>query len=411
MGYPSEAKRIGKSTSVVQLTFALFLTELVRSAFLLSFLPAYAAEQQMTIAAVGVAISVHYLADTVIKLVAGYALDRFPLRLILNVFLLLGLLGLFLSYGIIAPWAIIVGAALLGIGISPIWLLCLSLIREDQRGSQMGSVYTVWLAALGLGPVAVNFLIDRSYAMTFWLLAGIWIAGWALAAAKRIPFVQGSLSAAAVPLKQQMRDLRRKLSRMKPLVPGMIVQTLAAGLLVPVLPSFASRYLTLDYSSYSLVLMGGGLMTVLLLIPMGRLADKRGHQGLLIVGFAALAVSLGLLIYSRQFFSTFLLAACLGTAYAAVLPAWNALMSYFVPADQKATGWGVLSGIEGIGVILGPIAGGWMAERFDETVTVAVSALLLLAIALFYWIHPVRRYAPAYGDGRDEVEGGSIQHR
>ena len=370
----------------------LFLTEMARSAFLISFLPAYANDRHITLAAVGAAVSIHYLADTLIKVVAGYVLDRFPARLILNAFLLLGLLGLFVSFGISAPWAIIAGSGLLGIGVSPIWLLCLSEIREDHRGSQMGAVYTVWLVSLGLGPVAVNFLIDRSYSLSFWLLAGLWAGGWALAAVKRGVFRSRDLIR-TVPFKQQLRQMQQKLSQIKPLVPGMILQTLAAGLLVPVLPSFASEYLALDYSAYSIVLLGGGLMTVLLLIPMGRLADKWGHKWLLVAGFGALAACLGLLVYSRQMISTMLLALGFGAAYAAVLPAWNAIQSYFVPAEQKATGWGVLSGIEGIGVIIGPILGGWVAESFGETVTVGVSALLLFGIMLFYWIRPVRYQA------------------
>jgi len=382
------------SPSFLHRSAILFLTEMARSAFLISFLPAFAKERHITLAAVGIAISVHYLADTLIKVVAGYVLDRFPARLILNLFLLLGLLGLLVSYGVSAPWAIVLGAGLIGIGVSPVWLLCLSQIQEDSRGSQMGSVYTIWLVSLGLGPVAVNFLIDRSYELSFWLLAGLWCAGWLLAAVIKVEFPSAS-QIAAIPFRQQMREMKNKLTQMKPLVPGMIVQTMAAGLLVPVLPSFASEYLALDYSGYSIVLMAGGAMTVLLLIPMGRLADKWGHKWLLIVGFGALAACLGLLIYSRQMFSTMLLAVCLGAAYAAVLPAWNAILSYFVPAEQKATGWGVLSGIEGIGVIIGPMLGGWMAESFDATVTVGISAILLFAIMIFYWIRPVSSYKTA----------------
>ncbi|GJM71631.1 hypothetical protein HMSSN036_38470 [Paenibacillus macerans] len=199
----------------------LFLTEMARSAFLISFLPAYANDRHITLAAVGAAVSIHYLADTLIKVVAGYVLDRFPARLILNAFLLLGLLGLFVSFGISAPWAIIAGSGLLGIGVSPIWLLCLSEIREDRRGSQMGAVYTVWLVSLGLGPVAVNFLIDRSYSLSFWLLAGLWAGGWALAAVKSSVFRSRDLIR-TVPFKQQLRQMQQKLSQIKPLVPGMI---------------------------------------------------------------------------------------------------------------------------------------------------------------------------------------------
>ncbi|WP_028612015.1 MFS transporter [Paenibacillus harenae] len=389
------------STSFLKLAAVLFLTETARSAFLLSFLPAYAESLHISIAMVGAAVSVHYVADTLIKVVAGYILDRFPARFILHGFLLIGAIGLCLSYFGREPWMLICGAALLGIGVSPVWLLVLSRVKESRRGTQMGSIYTVWLISLGLGPVAINFVIDRGFALSFWLMAGLWLVGWLVAAGSNMEYKPAG-SKRVMPLMRQLERMRNNLILMKPLIPGMVLQTAAAGLLIPVLPAFASKHMNLSYSNYSLVLIAGGLFTVLFLIPMGRLSDKWGYRRFLIAGFAVLSLALFLLLYAYDFFSTVLLAALLGIAYSTVLPAWNALMSHYVQSDHKATDWGILSGVEGIGVMIGPIVGGWIASQYSEPVTIAVSATLLLAIAVFYLFNPIRGRTVQTADSSSE---------
>ncbi|SDC05999.1 Predicted arabinose efflux permease, MFS family [Paenibacillus sp. UNCCL117] len=383
------------TASFIRLALILFFTEVVRSAFVISFLPAYAADYLgISVAAVGLAVSVHYVADTAVKAVAGYLLDRFPPKAILHISLAVAFIGLWLAFFSDLPWMLITGAALMGLGVSPIWLICLSSIHEDQRGSQMGTIYTVWLASLGLGPVAVNFVIDSGYQLTFWVLAAIYAAGWLVA----LRWNEQLRPIQTMPLREQLGQLKLKLVLMKPLVPGMILQTAAAGLLVPVLPTLARQHLGLTYSHYSLVIIAGGAVTTLCLIPLGRLSDRWGHKWFLVAGFGALAVGLIALLFSaNHLYMTMLMAALLGGSYAAVLPAWNALMSYFVPPDQKGTGWGVLSSIEGIGVMIGPLIGGWVASRYDASITVWISAALLAFIAVYYFRTPLVR--PAREEG------------
>lgn len=377
------------TASLIRLAAVLFCIEFVRSAFLISFLPAYAVNGLgISVAAVGLAVSIHYIADTAVKCVAGYMLDRFSPRLMIHAALGIAFLGLLAAYTSREAWQLVVGAALMGIGASPIWLMCLSRVREEQRASQMGTLYTVWLASLGAGPVAINFLLDRGFALSFWLLAGLWGTGWILASKWRS---DSRPSIGKISVKEQLRALRGKLAAMKPLFPGMVLQTAAAGLLVPVLPSFASNYLGLNYSDYSFVLIVGGICTTVCLIPMGQLSDKWGYKWFLVAGFGILAIGLYLLLYSTHIYSTMLLAAMLGLSYAAVLPAWNALLSHFVPEEHKGMGWGVLSSIEGIGIMIGPSLGGWVANLYNETATVVVSAVLLAALSIFYLFFP-RRY-------------------
>jgi len=384
------------SPQLVRLSSVLFFMEFVRSAFVVSFLPAYATDSGISVTAVGLAVSAHYMADTLLKTAAGYWVDRLTPRLVLHICFAVAFAGLGTAFFGQQPWLIVVGAILIGIAVSPVWLICLSSIREDARASQMGSIYTVWLLSLGMGPVALNFVLDRGYSFSFWLLAALLGIGWLCTLRGSYQTALSSLRPAS--LREQIAQLGARLASMKPFVPGMVIQTAAAGLLLPVLPSFATNKMGLDYSDYSFVLIVGGTVTAISLIPMGRLADRWGHRRFLVAGFSGLAVALYMLLSSKGLPSATFVAAVLGLSYSLVLPAWNALLSTFVPKEQKGTGWGVLSSIEGLGVMIGPMLGGWVAGKYDETVTVAVSASLVAAIAVFYMVLPRQRFVPGEAD-------------
>ncbi|SCW82621.1 hypothetical protein SAMN04487970_105833 [Paenibacillus tianmuensis] len=89
-------RKIAMDKDVLPLALILFLVEFVRGAYLVSFLPTYAT----------------------------------------------GILGLTVA---------VISAAVFGIGVSPVWLVCLSKIKEENRASQMGILYTIWLVRLGSG--------------------------------------------------------------------------------------------------------------------------------------------------------------------------------------------------------------------------------------------------------------------
>ncbi|UQZ84738.1 putative glycolipid permease LtaA [Paenibacillus konkukensis] len=364
----------------------LFLVEFVRGAFLVSFLPTYAVKALgFSVTAVGWAVSIHYITDTLIKCFAGYLLDRFPLRFIVPLGLAVSMGGLWLMYSVHSLWLLIAASALFGIGLSPIWLVCLSKVRPEHRAEHMGMLYTCWLAGLGSGPIVLNFIMDKSYSLSFWIMLVLWGIGLALS----LLITNTKLSAPEpIPLQQQIAMLWERLRSMKKLVPGMTLQTMAAGMLVPVLPGFTTNYLGFNYSQYSYLLIAGGLLTVGALIPMGRLSDRFGKKWFLVLGFAAFALTLFSLTLAFHLWVAMLLAAVLGISYAAVLPAWNALIAHYVPKNHEGMGWGLFSSVEGIGVIIGPVLGGWIADTFSESMTVLASAVLLGAIAVYYFLSP-----------------------
>ncbi|WP_424768698.1 MFS transporter [Paenibacillus sp. sgz302251] len=364
----------------------LFIVEFVRGAVLVSLLPIYGSKTLgLSHDVIGAAISAHYITDTLLKIAIGYLLDRFSFKIVVQTGLILSLAGVYLLQFAELPWMFIGAAALYGIGMSPIWIVCLTKVSEEQRATQMGFLHTIWMVGLGSGPIVCNILLDFSVSFTYLLLVSLSMLACLLtffmSKNKAVPTER-------TPMRKQLSILRERLGQMKLLLPGMILQTMGASMLLPILPSFANRELGLSGTQYSILLTVGGACAAAGLIPMGRLSDKLGgKKWFLVVGFTVFALALYLLAWSLTFWYCLLIAIALGLSYATILPAWNALLAAYVPPKQEGLGWGILSTFEGIGVMIGPVAGGFIAAWNGETSVFWISALLFGLIGVFYlWL-------------------------
>ena len=385
-------RALGMGRDIVLLAVILFFVEFVRGAALVSFIPIYGQNiLYISLAIIGAATTAHYLTDTLLKTAIGYLLDRFPARLIINIGLLISLTGIALfHYGNI-PWVFILAAALYGVGISPVWIVCLTKVKEDQRAAQMGFLYMIWLVGMGAGPVVLNLILDYKPAISYWLLVALSTVAWLLSF-----FVEGGKQAEriSVPFREQWEALREKLKAIKPLLPGMILQTLGASMLVPILPTFVAESLSFtEHREYSLLLLLGGGCTVLGLVPMGKWSDKSSRKPFLVIGFGIFALTLASLSLHPSKLMAYGLAVVLGLSYSAVLPAWNALLALYVPPGQKGLGWSLLSTVEGIGVLIGPVLGGFIASATSASMVVWISAALFGIVSIVYLLFPSRWFA------------------
>lgn len=365
------------------LSVTLLIVQFVRGAIVISLLPIYGAGTLgLSPDIIGIAISAHYITDTVLKIAIGYLLDRFSPGLILKISLIIALAGVYLLQFADMPWMLIGTAALYGIGMSPIWIMCLTKVSEQHRATQMGALYTIWLIGLGGGPILCNIMLDYSPVLTYQILLALSIVA-ALFGLIMKPVVSVRLQ--LVPLKEQMRSLGNQLSAMRMLLPGMILQTMAASMLLPILPHYAVDKLGFSGAQYSFLLACGGLFAVAGLIPMGKLSDRIGGKRVFLVGgFLSFAVGLCLLASGLSFWYCLVIALCLGLSYATILPSWNALLASYVPPKQEGVGWGLLSTFEGVGVMIGPVAGGVLALHGGESAVFWSSAAVFALIGLFY---------------------------
>jgi multidrug resistance protein len=149
------------------------------------------------------------------------------------------------------------------------------------------------------------------------------------------------------------------------------------GVAIPVLPRIASS--TGVNASGVSILFACYALAMLVATPLaGWLIDRIGHRLPMIAGLFALAAST-LLFATVQLFPFLMLARVLQGVSAAV--AWTAglaLISTVFPAEERGKPLGLALSASGIGVLLGPAVGGFMADHWGMQAPFILAAVVVL---------------------------------
>jgi EmrB/QacA subfamily drug resistance transporter len=136
------------------------------------------------------------------------------------------------------------------------------------------------------------------------------------------------------------------------------------------------------------------LVFAALLLASGSLSDRFGRKGMLVAGlivFAVASVAGGLTDSAEQLIA----ARCvMGLGAAMIFPATLSLISnVFVERTERARAIGLWGATAGVAIALGPIAGGWLLERFSWTsIFFALAPVAVVAAGL------VGRFVPTSRD-------------
>lgn len=364
----------------------LALVEFVRGALIFSLLPLYGQfVAGYSLSVIGTAISLHYLLDNGFRIPAGWISDRLGGKWLMSGGIVLSGIGLYLLYLHRNVTWFMLGAGLFGLGTAPLWPTVITGVAArmslEHMGEALSKVFIAWLVGAGLGPVSVNFVISRSYKLSFILLGGVLGIALFLSVIGKFPKVQEKNKAAA---KYYLRELWGEISSLGLLYPGMFVQTMAVGILMPILVIYARTVYGFTTEQFSYLLIGGGAFTVLLLVPAGKLADRMGVKSPLVGGFVVAATALALLPLQKTGLRAMVAGAFLGIAYSFILPAWNGLQARVVSPEKRGTMWAVFMTIEGIGTAIGAFVGGKVWDFFGPRAPFFASATVLIAMAGFY---------------------------
>lgn len=141
-----------------------------------------------------------------------------------------------------------------------------------------------------------------------------------------------------------------------------LLNGLLNGMISPLIRVYLIFKLNVTATELGLALsLGSGLMTTLVQIPGGRLADKFGRKPLVLIGF------LGIPFVVAMAFTSSLLGFILATAGLVTFanlssPAYSAWVMDLVPSAKRARTSGLFNAINGVGMFFGPLLSTWIYE-------------------------------------------------
>ena len=154
----------------------------------------------------------------------------------------------------------------------------------------------------------------------------------------------------------------------------------------PFLPLLAVEVAGVSVTKVGILLTTGSLVNAALLIPMGRLSDRKNKRTVMIVGLLVTAVGLVGLALANNFASLVASVVIQNVGGAIFSPAAVSLLSDTVPLNWQNTAMGIYGACEDIGVVAGSALGGlvWSAWGPPSTfLLIGMTATILGAIVSY----------------------------
>ena len=385
----SNNKSISKNFKIMLVI--LFLMEFARGMYVLSYVNYLPTVTSIAVAVTSAALSIHFISDAATNFVIGFLLKKFGTKIVLNLGFLLAFLSLFLIIFFPAhPIIIIISAIMLGIAVSPIWVIMLSSVEENQRGKQMGYVYFAWLLGLLVGWAFMNVLVKIHPTRFAFAMSLVVIIAWIL-----YYFVDVKLTNYNTkPVKEQLGQIVEVMKRHMILFPGILLQGASISALLPILPTYATKVVGVTTIEYTVAIAIGGIGCAISMLFLSKIIDKNSTgfmYAVIFVGFILFTLFIFGLSLVNNIIVVWIVAAFIGLMYGILLPAWNTFMAGHIdPSEQEET-WGVFNSVQGFGSMIGPLFGGLIAQ-FSNGLnnTFYVSAFIFLLLAIFYGIYFIK---------------------
>ena len=385
----SNNKSISKNLKIMLVI--LFLMEFARGMYVLSYVNYLPTVTSIAVAVTSAALSIHFISDAATNFVIGFLLKKFGTKIVLNLGFLLAFLSLFLIIFFPAhPIIIIISAIMLGIAVSPIWVIMLSSVEESQRGKQMGYVYFAWLLGLLVGWAFMNVLVKIHPTRFAFTMSLVVIIAWIL-----YYFVDVKLTNYNTkPVKEQLGQIVEVMKRHMILFPGILLQGASISALLPILPTYATKVVGVTTIEYTVAIAIGGIGCAISMLFLSKIIDKNSTgfmYAVIFVGFILFTLFIFGLSLVNNIIVVWIVAVFIGLMYGILLPAWNTFMAGHIdPSEQEET-WGVFNSVQGFGSMIGPLFGGLIAQ-FSNGLnnTFYVSAFIFLLLAIFYGIYFIK---------------------
>jgi DHA1 family multidrug resistance protein-like MFS transporter len=128
----------------------------------------------------------------------------------------------------------------------------------------------------------------------------------------------------------------------------------------------------------------------------GALSDRRGRKPILMLGILGNAITMLLFALSSELWMLFASRALAGVLSSATLPTAMAYISDTTTERQRGGGMGMIGAAMGVGMVLGPGLGGWLAGGSLSTPFFLAAGLSMIALLLVWWLLPESHQAESH---------------
>ena len=167
----------------------------------------------------------------------------------------------------------------------------------------------------------------------------------------------------------------------------LIVVMLGFGMVIPIFPFYIDR-LGAGGSALGLLVATAALTEFIFGPAWGSVSDRTGRKPILIVGVIGYGLSLLLFGLSTQLWMLFAARALSGVLSSATMSTAMAYIGDSTSQKERGGGMGALGAAAGLGVILGPGIGGWLAGDSLSTPFFIGAGLSLVSVLMIGLLLP-----------------------
>lgn len=167
----------------------------------------------------------------------------------------------------------------------------------------------------------------------------------------------------------------------------LVVVMLGYGLVIPVMPFYIDA-LGASGSELGLLVALSAFMELIFAPLWGSLSDRIGRRPLLLLGMLGGGLSMLFFGLATELWMLFLARALTGVLSSATMPTALAYIGDTTSEKDRGGGMGTLGAAMGLGVIIGPGIGGWLARDSLSLPFFFAAGLSLLTVLLIYFMLP-----------------------